>query len=67
MPGVDGFEVAEEIRTHELPSRRLPLMALTAATMQEDLKRCMKAGMDEVWSKPISKAQLLGNIQRLLQ
>ncbi len=66
MPGIDGFAVAEEIRNLEPPSRRTPLMALTAATMQEDVARCIKAGMDEVWSKPISKTQLLGNIQRLL-
>jgi signal transduction histidine kinase/CheY-like chemotaxis protein len=66
MPGIDGFAVAEEIRIHEPVSRKTPLMALTAATMQEDVERCIKAGMDEVWSKPISKMQLLGNIQRLL-
>lgn len=67
MPGLDGFTVAQKIRAVEKREQRKPLVALTAATLQEDVARCMQAGIDEVWSKPISKAQLLANVQRWLQ
>lgn len=65
MPGVDGFTVAEQIRAAESSENKKPLIALTAATMQEDIDRCKKAGMDDVWPKPISKIQLLNNIEKL--
>jgi signal transduction histidine kinase len=66
MPVIDGFSVAQEIRAKESPSRRVPLVALTAATLQEDVARCIQAGIDEVWPKPITKAQLLSNLERCL-
>lgn len=64
MPVVDGFAVAEEIRATETSGNKKPLIALTAATMQEDVDRCKKAGMDDLWPKPISKIQLLNNIEK---
>jgi len=38
--------------------RRLPIIALTAATMPEDVRLAMAAGMDEVCSKPIDRRLL---------
>lgn len=67
MPVVDGFTVAEKIRAAESPQDRKPLVALTAATMQEDVARCKHAGMDEVWSKPISRVQLLDNVSKWIR
>jgi CheY-like chemotaxis protein len=34
--------------------------------MQEDVARCKNSGMDNVWFKPISKVQLLQNVQHVL-
>ena len=67
MPVVDGFTVAEKIRAAESAQDRKPLVALTAATMQEDVARCKHAGMDEVWSKPISRVQLLDNVSKWIR
>ncbi len=66
MPKLDGFAVAQQIRSTESTEKRTPLVALTAATMQEDVVRCKNSGMDDVWFKPISKGQLLQNVQQLL-
>ena len=33
--------------------RRLPIIALTASVMSEQIERCLKAGMDEVMCKPL--------------
>lgn len=67
MPKLDGFSVAQRIRSTESPPQRTPLVALTAAILQEDVARCKHSGMDDVWFKPISKTQLLQKVQQMLQ
>lgn len=61
MPGVDGYAAARVIR-ESMPAPagqwRLPIIALTAATMPEDVQLAMAAGMDEVCSKPIDRKLL---------
>ncbi|PVE05434.1 ATP-binding protein [Limnohabitans sp. Rim28] len=61
MPGIDGYAAARVIR-ESMPAhagqRHLPIIALTAATMPEDVRLAMAAGMDEVCSKPINRKLL---------
>jgi signal transduction histidine kinase/CheY-like chemotaxis protein len=67
MPVMDGFAATEAIR--RLPGgrgRRLPIVALTANTMQGDEARCLRAGMDDFLAKPYSLAQLHATAQRWL-
>ncbi len=59
MPGIDGFEVTHRIRAGETPaSPEIPIIAMTAHSMQGDRERCIEAGMDEYISKPISIKEL---------
>ncbi|PIT74318.1 hypothetical protein B9Z41_13725 [Limnohabitans sp. JirII-31] len=61
MPEVDGYTATQEIRQMEASDplrRRTPILALTAATTDADVQRCLDAGMDEVCSKPISRQDL---------
>lgn len=61
MPGVDGYQATRSIRelgVHSATGGQLPILALTAATMPEDVALAMAAGMDEVCSKPIDRAHL---------
>ena len=61
MPEVDGYTATEEIRRLEASDpqrRRTPILALTAATTDSDVQRCIAVGMDEVCSKPISRQDL---------
>jgi PAS domain S-box-containing protein len=52
MPIMDGFEAARRIR--ELPQgKALPIIAMTAAVLQEDRDRCAAAGMVDFIAKPI--------------
>ncbi|HEX6862338.1 MAG TPA: response regulator, partial [Thermoanaerobaculia bacterium] len=51
MPGMDGFEVARQVRARFGSQPRM--VALTAATMEGDRERCLAAGMDDYLSKPM--------------
>ncbi len=68
MPGMDGLQATAELRRHEqqngLP--RAQVVALTAHSFAEDIQRCLEAGCDHHMAKPISRAQLLELLERLL-
>jgi len=63
MPQMDGFEATRRIRSQELASKRLPIIALTANAMQGDRERCLNAGMDDYISKPVKS----DSFQRVLE
>jgi CheY-like chemotaxis protein len=58
MPIHDGFDAAAEIRRREAAGRRVPILALTAHTLQGDEQRCAEAGMDGHLGKPIRADEL---------
>ena len=62
MPEMDGFEAATAIRKIS----RLPIVALTANAMQEDLQRCFAAGMDDVATKPFKREDLAIKVNKWL-
>jgi CheY-like chemotaxis protein/HPt (histidine-containing phosphotransfer) domain-containing protein len=67
MPELDGFQVVQAVRERELAADgHLPIIALTARSRKEDRERCLAAGMDEFLTKPISPADLLAAIDRVL-
>ncbi len=56
MPGMDGIETTRKIREIEKRSgalRRTPISALTANAGEGDRERCIEAGMDDFFCKPI--------------
>ena len=57
MPGLDGFGLAQAIRGSET-GRRMPIIALTANAQQDDMARCLAAGMDAHVTKPVTRDQL---------
>jgi PAS domain S-box-containing protein len=60
MPGMDGLEATERIRSAETRegSPRLPIIALTANAMTGDRENCLAAGMDGYISKPLRTSEL---------
>jgi PAS domain S-box-containing protein len=57
MPVMDGLEATRQI--HALPqAKTVPVIALTAAVMDEDRERCRAAGMVDFLPKPLDREQL---------
>jgi len=63
MPVMDGFEATRKIR--ELyDSATLPVIAMTAAVLQDDRERCTAAGMVDFVAKPINPLELVTVLKR---
>ena len=64
MPVKDGFAVAKEIR---LSNPKIPIMFLTAKTMQEDKLKGFETGADDYITKPFSMEELMMRMQAILR
>ena len=66
MPLLDGFEATRQIRQAELREGipRRPILALTATAQEGDFQRCRDAGMDDLLSKPYTRAELAALLRR---
>jgi CheY-like chemotaxis protein len=64
MPGMDGLEVAAEIRRREGAKQHVPIVAMTIKGTEKDREQCLKAGMDDHISKPMTLDQLDKVIRR---
>lgn len=55
MPVMDGFEATANIRRVEKEAnsaRRIPIIALTASVIDDDIQKCFDVGMDDYVPKP---------------
>lgn len=68
MPNKDGFEATQEIRAFEELKglSRIPIIALTASIVDDDIQNCFDSGMDAYMPKPIKKEKLLSEIEKRL-
>jgi len=62
MPEMDGREATRLIRA-TAAGRDVPIIALTAHAMQEEIDRIMSAGMNAMLTKPLKKSELLSALQ----
>lgn len=58
MPKMDGLEATRRIRLRGGTNSHVPIIALTAESMDEERERCMRAGMDDYINKPLNMADL---------
>jgi CheY-like chemotaxis protein len=65
MPGMDGTEAARVIRAFAGPAARVPIVALSASVLKDEVAVCFEAGMDEFLAKPIDPAILTRMLARL--
>ena len=65
MPVMDGFEAAAEIRRLASDGKpRVPIIAFTANAIEGYKETCLRAGMDDYITKPISESDLLRFLQQ---
>ena len=64
MPVMNGYESAQEIRK---TGSRVPIIAMTANAMPEDIKRAHEAGMDDHIAKPLDVPKMMATISRVLR
>jgi CheY-like chemotaxis protein len=68
MPVMDGFEATEKIRQMERQQKlaAVPIVALTAHTLDEHRQHGLDVGMDDLLGKPLNSAQLYATLERYL-
>lgn len=65
MPRMDGFEVTNLVRHHEL-HRDLPIIMITSRTGEKHRERALSLGVSQYMGKPFQEETLLENIESLL-
>lgn len=66
LPGMTGYDITREIRKHEKENdleKEIPIIAITANTLDNDREKCMEAGMNEYLPKPFTAEQLIEKIK----
>lgn len=66
MPGMDGFELCQKIRSSELLSH-IPVIIVTARTSKEDRIKGLQAGADSYIEKPFDGDILQTRVKMLLE
>jgi pilus assembly protein CpaE len=66
LPKMDGYQVAQKIRTDEGDTAHVPIIMLTAEREVEQKVRGLRAGADDYLVKPFHPAELLARIKSLL-
>ncbi|MCL2472296.1 MAG: ATP-binding protein [Treponema sp.] len=65
MPELNGYEAVKIIRLLEDPhAKTVPIIAMTADVFQEDIEKCISAGMNDHVGKPLDMNDVLGKIAK---
>ena len=64
MPIMNGYEATQEIRKS---GNRVPIIAMTANAMPEDIKKARESGMNAHISKPLDFPKMIETIQSVLK
>lgn len=63
MPEMDGWETTRRLKSDPLTSA-IPVLAVTALAMPEDKARCLAAGVDDYFAKPLKLRQLAAALEK---
>jgi putative two-component system response regulator len=66
MPGVDGYEVARQLKAAEA-TRSVPIVMVTALDDRESRLRGLEAGAEEFVTKPVDRSELRVRVRNLLR
>ena len=67
MPGMDGYEATDVIRASDHPqAKTIPIIAMTAEALPDDIQMALKIGMNAHISKPINADKITSAIKRVV-
>lgn len=66
MPGVDGYQATRKIRGIKA-LKNVPIIAMTAKTVQEDKRQAIKAGCNEYLTKPFNLDEMTRKVDKWLK
>ncbi len=66
MPGMDGFEVASKLRSHE-QTKNIPIVMVTALGEVRDRVKALESGADDFLTKPVDETELLTRVKTLVE
>jgi signal transduction histidine kinase/ActR/RegA family two-component response regulator len=64
MPVMDGMTATQHIRSLQHPARELPIIAMTANVLPQQIERFRAAGMDDHVGKPFKKEELYATVEK---
>jgi len=68
MPVLDGYETTKKIRNGDagVINKDVPILAMTASTLESDKQKCLNAGMTDFLIKPVESKLLVNKIFEFL-
>jgi CheY-like chemotaxis protein/HPt (histidine-containing phosphotransfer) domain-containing protein len=66
MRGVNGIEAARHIRSLDAPAGHVPIIAMTANVLPQQIRAFRDAGMDGHLGKPFTRNQLIDKVNQFL-
>lgn len=63
MPGMDGWETTRRLKANPATAG-IPVLAVTALAMHEDRARCVAAGVDDYFAKPLKLRELAAALEK---
>lgn len=68
MPVMDGYQATARIRSmQDLDHAGIPIVAMTANVFEEDMRKCLEAGMDAFIAKPVEIDTVVRTLTPVLQ
>ncbi|MDR2743894.1 MAG: response regulator [Desulfovibrio sp.] len=67
MPLMDGLEATRRIRALGKPGSDIPIVAMTANVFNEDITRCLEAGMTDHLGKPLDFQDVIAKLRHYLR
>lgn len=65
MPEMDGYQVCRRLKASE--AKNIPVLMITALTLEQDRKMAIEAGADGFIFKPFDPKDVIAEIERLLK
>lgn len=67
MPHMDGYQTTKEIRSLRREDANVPIIAMTADAYEEDIQKCLDAGMQAHLAKPLDPGVMLSTIAKYIK